>query len=273
MCVYEKVCHLCMWVIYVYMFVCEPNHLPQVEWDTQSLNGVKLVWIQNFSFSKLFALPRLNSTVCLHIYIQLQVEEMDSCLSAKWNTNRIELGSLSLFFMAMNIAPCTPHVYIFFVHIYMCYFPVCMYVCVWLFGRGKNFKVWSQFSTVHLISIFQKTIAENFCIYQIYIYIYIYNFFKEGNILKTPHRNRRKPTLLDGCMDWCVIANLDWQLTIPMGMTSTHQHPDLFIWSINSKKVIMAELTIPFNNPFQGQHWLGASVEIGKVRRPMWTVY
>ena len=35
-------------------------------------------------------------------------------------------------------------------------------------------------------------------------------FVKEGNISKTPHRNNRhKSTLLDGCMDWCVIADVD----------------------------------------------------------------
>ena len=31
-----------------------------------------------------------------------------------------------------------------------------------------------------------------------------------------------------------------------MDITSTRQHPDLVIWSVNSKKVIIAELTIPF---------------------------
>ena len=34
-------------------------------------------------------------------------------------------------------------------------------------------------------------------------------FIKEGNVLKTPHRNRHKLPLLDGCTDWCVIAYID----------------------------------------------------------------
>ena len=35
-------------------------------------------------------------------------------------------------------------------------------------------------------------------------------FVKEGNVSKTPHRNNRhKPTLLDGCTDWRVIADVD----------------------------------------------------------------
>ena len=65
-------------------------------------------------------------------------------------------------------------------------------------------------------------------------------FIKEGNVLKTPHRNWYKSTVLDGCTDWHVIADVNRQLPFP-----TRQHPDLVIWSVNSKKV-MAELTIPF---------------------------
>ena len=72
-------------------------------------------------------------------------------------------------------------------------------------------------------------------------------FVKEGNVSKTPHRNNRhKPTLLDGCTDWCVIADVDRQLAFPTEITSTHQHPDLVIWSVNSKKGIIAALTTPF---------------------------
>ena len=72
-------------------------------------------------------------------------------------------------------------------------------------------------------------------------------FVKEGNVSKTPHRNNRpKPTLFDGCTDWRVIADVDRLLAFPTEITSTRQHPDLVIWLVNSKKVIIAELTIPF---------------------------
>ena len=71
-------------------------------------------------------------------------------------------------------------------------------------------------------------------------------FVKEGNVSKTPYRNRHKPTLHDGCTDWCVIADVDRQLAFPTEITSTRQRPDLVIRSVNYKKVIMAELTIPF---------------------------
>ena len=66
-------------------------------------------------------------------------------------------------------------------------------------------------------------------------------FVKEGNVSKTPRRNRHKPTLLDGCTDWCVIADVRQQLAFPTEITSTHQCPGLVIWSVNSKKVIIAE--------------------------------
>ena len=39
-----------------------------------------------------------------------------------------------------------------------------------------------------------------------------------------------------------------------MEITSTRQHPDLVIWSVNSKKVIIAELTIPFEANIDWEH-------------------
>ena len=80
-------------------------------------------------------------------------------------------------------------------------------------------------------------------------------FVKEGNVSKTPHRNNRhKPTLLDGCMDWHVIADVDRQLAFPTEITSTCQHPDRIIWSVNSKKAIIAKLTIPFETNIDWAH-------------------
>ena len=80
-------------------------------------------------------------------------------------------------------------------------------------------------------------------------------FVKEENVLKTPHRNNwYKPTLFNGCTDWRVIADVDRQLAFPTEITSTHQRPDLVIWSVNSKKVIIAELTIPFETNIDWAH-------------------
>ena len=71
-------------------------------------------------------------------------------------------------------------------------------------------------------------------------------FIKEGNVSKTPYRNRYQPTLLDDCTDWCVIAGVDQQFAFPTEITSTHQRLDLVIWSVNSKKDIITELMISF---------------------------
>ena len=79
-------------------------------------------------------------------------------------------------------------------------------------------------------------------------------FIKEGNVSKTPQRNRHKPKLLDGFTDWRVIADVDRQLAFPTEITSTRLHPDLVIWSVNSKKVIMSELTIRFETNIDWAH-------------------
>ena len=80
-------------------------------------------------------------------------------------------------------------------------------------------------------------------------------FVKEGNVSKTPHRNKRhKPTLLDGCTDRRVIADVDRQLAFPTEIKPTRRRPDLVIWSVNSKKVIIAELTITFETNIDWAH-------------------
>ena len=92
-------------------------------------------------------------------------------------------------------------------------------------------------------------------------------FVKEGNVLKTPHRNNRhKPTLLDSCTDWRVIADVDRQLAFPTEITSTRQRPDLVIWSVKSKSYHCRS-----NNPFRDQHRLGTSAEIGKCTKNDWS--
>ena len=78
--------------------------------------------------------------------------------------------------------------------------------------------------------------------------------FIKGNILKTPHRNRHKPTLVDGCTDWCVIADVDRHLAFPTEITSTRQRLDLVTWLVNSKKFIIAELPIPFGANIDWAH-------------------
>ena len=84
---------------------------------------------------------------------------------------------------------------------------------------------------VEIAKIFCETANEFSCIKT------SIQFVKEGNISKTPHRNRHKPTLLDGRMNWCVIADVEKQPAFPTEITSPRQCPDLVIWSVNSKKL------------------------------------
>ena len=77
---------------------------------------------------------------------------------------------------------------------------------------------------------------------------------KEGNVSKTPHRNRYKLTLLDGCTDLRFIADVHRQLAFPPEITSTRQRPDLVIWSVNSKKVMITEFMIPFETNIDWAH-------------------
>ena len=87
-------------------------------------------------------------------------------------------------------------------------------------------------------------------------------FVKEGNVSKTPDRNKYKLTLLDGCTDRRVISDIDRKLAFPTEITSTHQRPDLVIWSVNSKKVIIAELTILFEVNIDWAHqWKSGKFE------------
>ena len=59
----------------------------------------------------------------------------------------------------------------------------------------------------------RKNMCICLCIY-LYTYIYIYIYIYICTFL-CPHRNRHKPTLPDGCMDWCIIGDGDQQLAFP----------------------------------------------------------
>ena len=55
-------------------------------------------------------------------------------------------------------------------------------------------------------------------------------------------------------MGWHIITDVDQQLAFPTEITSTRQRPDFIIWSVNSKKVIIAELTTPFKVNIDWEH-------------------
>ena len=64
-------------------------------------------------------------------------------------------------------------------------------------------------------------------------------FVKERNILKTAHENMRKPSLLEGCMDWYVTTDLKHNFIFPTEIVLTTKHPDIVIWSVKAKKFLL----------------------------------
>ena len=69
-------------------------------------------------------------------------------------------------------------------------------------------------------------------------------FVKEGNISKIARENMRKPSTLEGCMDWHVATDNEIALTT--------KRPD--IWSVKAKKVFIIELTVPNEENFDWAH-------------------
>ena len=68
----------------------------------------------------------------------------------------------------------------------------------------------------------------------------IYNraiqFVKEGNISKLARKSMRKPSLLEGCMDWHVATDLKHNFIFPTDIAFTTKRPDIVIWSVKLKK-------------------------------------
>ena len=61
-------------------------------------------------------------------------------------------------------------------------------------------------------------------------------FVKEGNISKLARKNMRKPSLLEGCMDWHVATDLKHTFIIPTEIALTTKPPYIVILSVKAKK-------------------------------------
>ena len=86
-----------------------------------------------------------------------------------------------------------------------------------------------------------------------YVYMYVC-IVKEGNILKIAHENMRKPSLLEGCMDWHVTTDLKHNFIFPTEIALMTKRPNIVIWSVKTKKVFVFELTVPFEENFNWAH-------------------
>lgn len=60
---------------------------------------------------------------------------------------------------------------------------------------------------------------------------------------KTNHVHRHH--LLSEANDWQLLVDLNHKLVFPPEIFSTNQRPDIVIWSIKTKKVLLVELTVP----------------------------
>ena len=79
-------------------------------------------------------------------------------------------------------------------------------------------------------------------------------FVKEGNISKIACENMRKPSLLEGCMDWHIVTDLKHNFIFPTEIVLMTKSPHIVVCSIKAKKVFVNELTVPYEENFNWAH-------------------
>ena len=68
---------------------------------------------------------------------------------------------------------------------------------------------------------------------------------------RQPSRRYAQKSLLSPAHDWQVIMDFDSiQLFFPPEITNTHERPDIVLWSISTRSVILIELTCPAEENF-----------------------
>jgi hypothetical protein len=69
---------------------------------------------------------------------------------------------------------------------------------------------------------------------------------KAGYQGQTKRKATRRPSILDDATDWKLLVDFDTERIIfPPVIYATIQRPDIVIWSVETKQVIMIELTCP----------------------------
>ena len=63
-----------------------------------------------------------------------------------------------------------------------------------------------------------------------------------------------KPSLLEGSMDWHIATNLKHNFIFPTEIELTTKCPDIVVWSLKAKKVLVIELTVLFEENFDWAH-------------------
>ena len=80
-------------------------------------------------------------------------------------------------------------------------------------------------------------------------------FVREKSSRKPTPVNVRRTTLLDGANDWKILVDYDSaKIVFPPLICATSSRPDIVIWSVNLKKVLLIELTCPAEEGIEAAH-------------------
>ena len=72
------------------------------------------------------------------------------------------------------------------------------------------------------------------------------SFVRKGDKLANPAKPAPRKSLLSGSTDWRLRVDFtDRNIVLPPEIIATSERPDIVIWSVTLKKVIMIELTCP----------------------------
>ena len=72
------------------------------------------------------------------------------------------------------------------------------------------------------------------------------SFCREGSTQSTVVPQKPIPKLLSGSNDWIASADLGSVLSFPQNIVYTGLRPDIVLWSDQIKKVVLVELTVPW---------------------------
>ena len=72
---------------------------------------------------------------------------------------------------------------------------------------------------------------------------------KEGGKVFIPQVDHQTG-ILHSANDWTLLLDINEQLSFPPEIVFTNVRPDIVIWSMRSKTVIIGELTVPWEDNF-----------------------
>ena len=78
------------------------------------------------------------------------------------------------------------------------------------------------------------------------------SFTSAGSRISSTKSVQRKSSLLDGARDWKLLVDFERQrIVFPPEIYGTSERPDIVIWSVSTRTVIMIELTCPSEEGFE----------------------